>query len=494
MKIKRFFTNVTRKTTTLMALFAIGIISGSFIYISNARSGIKLSDDSVAQFKTLNQEYGFALGEDLFGSQKNQNALTSLLKNDVLQDFGSSEHQGLILHVKDKKEGTMILMTPEKKITEEDLWGIAEKYEAIPEINFAEPDVELEIFSIDESPVESVEVDEADIELSSYSQLHRYIVETVIDMTLPKISQSSLSEAVMRTARTRGGATQRNKWWEQDDDTNHSFRARLHFAQTDTRATIGVLDSGMDVTHQRFQDQVWKNIAERAGNQVDDDSNQYVDDIYGWDFTQSKGHTINDTIGHGTHVTGIVAKYSENPIAALKVFDRKSESRLSYAVKAIRYGTDNHMRVLNVSFGTTVDLRTFREIVEYAEARGTFIVAAAGNNNSSKKHYPAAYDKVISVGALDADGDRLAESNYGDWVDVSAPGERVLSTIPGKSGSSTSNRYGYLSGTSQSAPFVTAAVANMVHENPNITIDEVKTNLNSIDFTEMSGPHPNDVR
>ncbi|MBT6068665.1 S8 family serine peptidase [Candidatus Peregrinibacteria bacterium] len=495
MIVKKLFRGTKRKRKGLAILSMVGLMGGFFInYVNNSYEPV-LSEVSLTTMKQLNNEYGFTFGEDLLADPSRSNALASFLGDDLLEAPGASGNQGLILKINDTEAGALILMTPKKAIDSEDLWGIADQYTDIPEIEFAEPDIELEIYSIGEME-ELKAVEGATVELNSYSALHTRIIEKLLQAALPQIKQASTTSEFQKSATTQRAV--RNKWWEKKDDTNYSLRARLNFPKTANRTTIGILDSGIDITHDRLEKQIWENTAERANNRTDDDHNGFIDDIYGWDFTHSLGGIIGDSIGHGTHISGIIGKYSPNPLATLKVFDKKSESRLSYAVKAIKYGADNGMRVLNVSFGARVDLRTFREIVDYADARGTFIVAAAGNNNSSKQHYPAAYEKVISVGALNAKGARLAESNYNPtkgeaWIDVWAPGERVLSTIPSVTGKDT-NRYGYLSGTSQAAPFVTAALANLLHDSPNMTVDQAREALKAMDFSEMRGPHPSDIR
>lgn len=452
-----------------MIILIISIIGGFAISYFNTVYSPLLSTSSLEKMKDLNDKYGFELGEDLL-SQKKSNTLASLLRNDVLDMEGGSKNKGIIVKFNDQSEsGQLILMTPNKKIPEDELINIAIEYSnSIPEINFAEADIELDVYS--DSMPEIFEMN---------------LMSKLLQSAFQNASKYYTSEDLFEKAAVS------DKWWIKKRVTNHSLRARLNFSNIAGRATIAVLDSGADITHPYFSKFIWNNTDEKAGNKTDDDHNGYIDDLHGCDFTRTKCENLDDGIGHGTHMIGIISKYTtiESPgeIAVLKVFDKKSESRLSYAIKAIKYAADNNMRVLNISFGTTIESQALKDATEYAYSKGSFIVAAAGNNASSKPHYPAAYDKVISVGALNNKGERLEESNYGDWVDLSALGERVLSTIP-------NGRYGYLNGTSQAAPFVSAEVSNILLEDPNIGIEAMKEELKQIDFMKMSGPSPYDVQ
>jgi|GEM_PF-745078 len=450
---------------SLWVLFAIALLGAAFVYHINSTYAPIVSDESAVKLRELNMQYGFEFGEDLLGTRQSP-ALVSLLQNDVFNSFGDSEYQGILLQFEgENNEGHLILMTPKHRIKEEKLWKIAETYsDAIPEIEFAEPDIMLEVYSS-----------------HSYQVAFSSLVDRLVTLGASYIDEDTISLS-------SAGNTQ-YKWWLKKKK-NHSLRARLNFPSNSVGAPIAVLDSGAEISHPYYTDRIWDNEDEISANKVDDDHNGYVDDIHGCDFTQVKCMDVDDAIGHGTHMMGIIAKYTRqagaSDIAVLKVFDRESESRLSYMIKAIKYGTDNGMRVINISSGTTIDSRALRESTEYAYSRGAFIVAAAGNNSSLKKHYPAAYSKVISVGALNNEGERLERSNYGNWVNVWAPGERVISTIPG-------GRYGYLSGTSQASPFVAAQVAGILYKEPNLEITDMIERLTEVDFMDMSGPSPYDA-
>ncbi len=96
------------------------------------------------------------------------------------------------------------------------------------------------------------------------------------------------------------------------------------------------------------------------------------------------------------------------------------------------------------------------------------IVAAAGNNGSTTKEYPAAEEGkgVLAVAATTQDDVRASYSNYGSWVQIGAPGDAILSTVPG-------NQWGAWSGTSMAAPFVAGVAALVQSVDAGLTPDEV---------------------
>ena len=177
--------------------------------------------------------------------------------------------------------------------------------------------------------------------------------------------------------------------------------------------------------------------------------------IKGWDY-QGDSNPMDDN-GHGTHVAGIASASTNNgvgvagvawncKILAVKVLDGGGNGNDVNCSLGIRYAANNGARVINMSFGGPNYSSTLNDACSYAYSKGCLLVAAAGNDGTSVKFYPAAYDSVLSVGATNDSDTRATFSNYGDWVDVSAPGDNILSTY--------NNAYAYGSGTSQSAPFV----------------------------------------
>ena len=127
-------------------------------------------------------------------------------------------------------------------------------------------------------------------------------------------------------------------------------------------------------------------------------------------------------------------------------------------VSAIKYAADNGADVINMSLGGAYS-ETVKEAIDYAYSKGAIIIAAVGNEETEEKKYsyPAALDNVIAVAATVKDDTRASYSNYGDWVDVSAPGgdgdNGIISTVPTTALEGHSSGYaGSWQGTSMASP------------------------------------------
>jgi subtilisin family serine protease len=120
---------------------------------------------------------------------------------------------------------------------------------------------------------------------------------------------------------------------------------------------------------------------------------------------------------------------------AVKILDANGEGSAADAVPAIYYAVANGADIISGSWGGTETSNALRDAIAYAHDQGVIVVAAAGNNASDTPYFPAAYPEVISVAATDASDHRWYLSNYGDWVDIAAPGQGIISllaTLPGK--------------------------------------------------------------
>jgi thermitase len=166
----------------------------------------------------------------------------------------------------------------------------------------------------------------------------------------------------------------------------------------------------------------------------------------------------DDDFGHGTHVTGIAGALTDNGkgvaggcfgcgLIISKVMGSGGFTTDSRIVEGINWSVNQGADVVNLSLGGPADSSVLRSAVNRAHGEGAVVVAAAGNDGADGPRYPAAYSKVIAVGAISAD-DRLARfSSRGRWVDLAAPGTDIIST-------SESGGYDTQSGTSMAAPFV----------------------------------------
>lgn len=224
---------------------------------------------------------------------------------------------------------------------------------------------------------------------------------------------------------------------------------------------------------------------------ADTDGNGYLDDLVGWNFIANNNNPFDDN-GHGTHTAGTIGAVGNNgvgisgvnwqvQIMALKVLDSNGNGDLHDATDAIYYSAANGAKVSNNSWGFSDNRESFtgtRYNYLYTAIKNTpnvLFVAAAGNsglNNDTHKlrNYPASYNlaNIISVAATNSTDGKPSFSNYGaTTVDLGAPGQNILSTLPG-------NTYGLGSGTSMATPHVTGAAALLLAKNLSLTTAELK--------------------
>ncbi len=249
---------------------------------------------------------------------------------------------------------------------------------------------------------------------------------------------------------------------------------------------VAVLDTGVNYAHRDLAGNIWINQAEDDGLEgVDDDGNGYVDDIYGYNFIDS-GPDPNDNHGHGTHCAGTIAARGNNgldvcgvswnaKIMALNFLGRFGRGLIDDAAEGIYYATNNGADVISNSWGSEYNSQLIVDSIDYAHSQGVIMVAASGNSNTSIPHYPAFYDHMIAVASTDSNDDKSSFSNYGDWVDIAAPGSNILSLRAHKSNLGTAyDQYtSVLSGTSMACPHVSGACALLLAIDPDITSEEI---------------------
>lgn len=222
---------------------------------------------------------------------------------------------------------------------------------------------------------------------------------------------------------------------------------------------VGVIDTGIDYTHEDL------NV------------------IGGVTFIEGTSSYMDDN-GHGTHVAGTIAALNNmygvvgvSPqvnLYAIKVIDQFRNGNYSDLVAGIEWSITNQMDIVNMSLGGNTKSRTLEKAIDHAYKAGILLVAAAGNKGFDQKgtiSYPAMYNSVIAVGALDQQNNRANFSSVGKELELMAPGVDILSTVPG-------GGYGYDSGTSMAAPHVAGVAALVLESNPDLSNVEIRNILN----------------
>ncbi len=265
--------------------------------------------------------------------------------------------------------------------------------------------------------------------------------------------------------------------------------------------TVAVIDNAVDITHPDLSPNLWVNPGEIAGNNIDDDNNGYIDDINGWDAADNDNNPNPPTNGmsHGTHCAGIVGARTNNGVGIAAIgFNVKligvkcqlnsgSNTGIANGYGGIIYAAKVRARVISCSWGGSGSSAAEQSVINYAWNRGCIVIAAAGNSGVSTVFYPAGYSNVYAVASTGTTDVKSGFSNYGSWIDISAPGENILSTLP-------SNTYGNQSGTSMATPLVAGLAGLMLSKNPLMTqaavlncISSTAVNIYSVNTATLAG-------
>ena len=279
----------------------------------------------------------------------------------------------------------------------------------------------------------------------------------------------------------------------------------------DPDVIVAVIDQGVKPDHEDLADNMWINKGEIPGNGIDDDGNGYVDDVYGFNFVDNKGTiTTSSSLSHGTHVAGTIAAVNNNGIGVngiaggsgskdgVRIMTLQtlgasesgaSGSGLGGIVRAMKYAADNGAVICQNSWGynqklswntwTRSSFSALRRAIDYfvkyagvdengeqtGPMKGGIVIFAAGNEGVNYQSFPAADKSVVSVASYSYTGAAAYYTNYGSWVDISAPGGDtyidsnyggVYSTGVNEDGTSG---YVYMQGTSMACPHVSGACA-----------------------------------
>jgi len=240
------------------------------------------------------------------------------------------------------------------------------------------------------------------------------------------------------------------------------------YAQTMTRGRpdikIAVLDTGIDRDHPELKGKV---TAQADFVNIDGlDAAEFIGDYKGYD------DAPDDEVGHGTHVSGIIAGkglrmdegiapecslIAVRVLATMKDGDRIVGAGIVDNINSgIKWAADNGAHVINMSLGIrhTGGGLPHQDVVRYALNKNIAVVAASGNDGTAERYYPGALKGVFAIGAADEEGEPAAFTSYGAPITAIAPGSRIYSSF-------AHHRYAHASGTSQAAPFAAAAVGLM---------------------------------
>ncbi|MDK9700951.1 MAG: S8 family serine peptidase [bacterium] len=313
------------------------------------------------------------------------------------------------------------------------------------------------------------------------------------------------------------GLSSRNMWFL---DSVHARQAWDN--QTGSSSILAItIDTGVNYNHEDLTGNIGTNTAEDINgdglftaadnNGVDNDGNGFVDDVIGWDFvshsyTEISGgsaasgedygprdNTPADVHGHGTHVCGSIAGVTNNSLGvpAVSYNVRTRALRAGFAwlygstlygsgydddfAPAIQYSVNLGARIISISFGGSSSSTAYQTAVTYARNNNCLVLASAGNSNSSTIQYPGGYTGVMAVAALDRGNVKADFSNYGSWVDISAPGVDIWSTMVVNT--YNPNPYVAWDGTSMATPTAASVAALALSRNSGLTDDQLETQL-----------------
>ncbi|MBQ8222055.1 MAG: S8 family serine peptidase [Bacteroidales bacterium] len=396
---------------------------------------------------------------------------------------------------------------------------LIEEFNAMDEVEFAEPNYFIYSVGIEESP--SHRVAEMVPSTSSDTALVTEPVEVTSDDRdggHHHHNHDAYHKEPFYKHQWGLKATKIDKIWEVDEN------------EEGDRMIIAVLDTGVDIEHADLADNIWTNPNE-IDNNSDDDGNGYKDDIHGYDFV-NKTAKMDDYNGHGTHCAGIIAAVGDNGIGVvganpktyimpITVMQSNGTGSISTIIEGISYAKNNGADIISMSIGTYAYSIALEQALAQAY-QSSVLVAAAGNDGLNIDEtalcanpyivdmpmYPAAFTFVLGVQATtetedggyelasfsNYDCDGPSYSGYSEEqlynYELRAPGTDIVSTVQ-------NGNYKYLNGTSMACPLVAGGISALLHAKPYASQemlwgDLINTSGANVDFEACynAGPAP----
>jgi subtilisin family serine protease len=205
-------------------------------------------------------------------------------------------------------------------------------------------------------------------------------------------------------------------------------------------------------------------------------------DFIGNDNDPRPDNPNEDEAFHGTHVAGIIAATRNNnagiagwslcQLLAVRVLNDSGAGTTDVVASGVRWAADNGARIINMSLTSPTNSTPLEDACDYAAQKGVVIIVASGNDGHQAIGYPAALDQCVAVGATSMYSRLSSYSNYGAEQELVAPGDTILSCVPG-------GAYGWAWGTSMAAPQVTGVAALLLARNWGLSAAEVRAVLDA---------------
>ena len=271
---------------------------------------------------------------------------------------------------------------------------------------------------------------------------------------------------------------------------------------TGGNAVVAIVDDAVRINHVDLSPNAWVNTGEIPNNGQDDDGNGYVDDINGYDVADNDNNpnppasAADFNFSHGTHCagiacgatnngTGIASIGFNNKIMAVKcTSDGGNAQFVEEGYAGVAYAMASGADVISMSWGGSGSSNTAQNVFTQAHNLGITLVAAAGNDNVSTVFYPAGYNFVISVASSAQNDQKSSFSNFGAWIDITAPGSAIISTV-----ATTSSSYQSYDGTSMACPMVAGLCGLLKSFDGSLSPDDIEGCLdNGADNIDQQNP------